>query len=257
MLILRALFHWFRKAGTCIDSPNGNLYSFFHFPTPIEMEIDGKRIKTKPNACIFSEPFKHRGFYFTQDTTVNWIHAYIDIKPFLEKYGMPINTVFYPQDTGFISDIFRKMKLELLQQKEHNNDMLDAYAIEFLVLLSRSIHGDSIPELDSVDFSKLYRMRTQVLSQADQKWTVEQMAQMVSLSPSRFHSVYKTIFGSSPMQDVIDAKMDLAKTILLTEDKPTLAEIAERLGYKSTQHFIMQFKNATGMTPGVYRRNNQ
>lgn len=257
MLIIRALFHWFRKGGTCIDSPNGNLYSFFHFPTPVEIEIDGKRMKTKPNACIFSGPFEHRGFYFTQDTTVNWIHAYKQIQPLLEKYGMPINTVFYPQDTGFISDIFRKMKLELLQQKEHNNDILDAYAIEFLVLLSRSIHGDSIPELSSVDFSKLYRMRTQVLSNADQKWTVEQMAQMVSLSPSRFHSVYKTIFGSSPMQDVIDAKMDLAKTILLTEDKPTLAVIAERLGYKSTQHFILQFKTATGMTPGAYRRNNR
>lgn len=41
------------------------------------------------------------------------------------------------------------------------------------------------------------------------------------------------------------------------ENKPTLAEVAERLGYKSTQHFILQFKAATGMTPGAYRKNNR
>ena len=92
---------------------------------------------------------------------------------------------------------------------------------------------------------------------SDGKWTVEEMAKMASLSPSRFHAVYKLLFGCAPMQDVIRAKMDLAKTILLMEDKPTLSQVAERLGYKNAQHFIVQFKAATGMTPGSYRRNNR
>ena len=55
MLILRAQFHYFQKAGACIDVPVRQFYNFFHFPTPIEMEINGKRILTKPNACIFSK----------------------------------------------------------------------------------------------------------------------------------------------------------------------------------------------------------
>lgn len=257
MLILRAQFHYFQKAGASIEGPVWKYYNFFHFPTPIEMEIDGQRIRTKPNACIFSKPAAPRGFFFTEDTTMNWIHAYTEIEPLLEKYGIPLNTVFYPTNTGFISDIFRKMKMELLQKEAHYDDILDGYAVEFLVTLSRSLHGAGLPKVNSTDLSKLYRLRWQVLSHADRKWTVEQMAQMASLSPSRFHSVYKALFGSAPMQDVINAKMDLAKTILLTENKPTLAEVAERLGYKSTQHFILQFKAATGMTPGTYRKNNR
>ena len=188
---------------------------------------------------------------------MNWIHAYPEIGPLLEKYGIPLNTVFYPANTGFISDLFRKMKMEILQREPHYEDIMDGYATEFLVMLSRSLRGNTVPEMSSADLNKLYRLRWQVLSHADQKWSVEQMAQMVSLSPSRFHMVYKSLFGSSPIQDVINAKIDLAKTILLTENKPTLSEVAERLGYKSTQHFILQFKTVIGMTPGTYRKSNR
>ena len=257
MLIVRAQFHYFQKAGACIDVPVQKYYNFFHFPTPIEMEIDGERILTKPNACIFSKPKAPRGFYFIKDTTMNWIHAEPEIEPLLEKYGIPLNTVFYPNNTGFISDIFRKMKIELLQKGDHCGDILDSYAVEFLVTLSRAMHGASVPELSSTDLNKFYRIRWQVLSSAGEKWTVERMAQMASLSPSRFHAVYKALFGSAPMQDVTKSKMDLAKTILLTENKPTLSEVAERLGYKSTQHFILQFKASTGMTPGAYRKSSR
>ena len=257
MLILRAQFHYFQKAGACINEPVVNYYNFFHFPTPIEIEINGERITTQPNACIFSKPKAPRGFYFIKDTTMNWIHAYPEIEPLLEKYDIPLNTLFYPSDTGFISDIFRKMKMELLQRGIHYEEIMDGYAVEFLVTLSRAIHSSMMPQVSSTELNKLHRLRLQVLSNADRKWTVEEMAQMASLSPSRFHSVYKSLFGSAPMQDVINAKMDLAKTILLTESKPTLSEVAERLGYKSTQHFILQFKAATGMTPGAYRKNNR
>ena len=146
--------------------------------------------------------------------------------------------------------------MELLTRQEHYEAVLDSYAVEFLAMLSRSVHKEQPPELNSADQNKLYRIRWQILSNADKKWTVEEMAQMASLSPSRFHALYRSLFGSSPMRDVIRAKMDLAKTILLLESKPTLAEVAERLGYKNVQHFIVQFKAATGMTPGTYRRNN-
>ena len=257
MLIFRAQFHYFQKAGACITVPVRDYYNFFHFPTPIEIVVDGKRFTTKPNACIFSKPMAPRGFYFMRDTTMNWIHAYTTIEPLLEKYNIPLNTVFYPKNTGFISDIFRKMKIEILTKETHYGDILDGYAMQFLVQLSRSIHSEQLPEISSADQSMLYRIRMQVLSNAGKKWTVEEMAEMASLSPSRFHAVYKALFGSSPMQDVIQAKMDLAKTILLLESKPSLAEVAERLGYKNAQHFIVQFKAATGMTPGAYRRNNR
>lgn len=257
MLILRSQFHYLQNAGSAITRPVPAYYNFFHFPTPVEMEIDGERFMTRPNACVFFAPMQPRGFYFSEDTTMNWIHAFPEIKPLLEKYGIPLNTVFYPRNTGFISDLFRKMKMEILQQEPHYQDIVDGYAMEFLVTLSRSIAGISASNLSSADVNKLYRLRAKILSEADKKWTVEEMAQMASLSPSRFHAVYKSLFGSPPMKDLIGAKIDYAKTLLLMEDKPVLSCVAERLGYKSQQHFISQFKSVTGMTPGAYRKHNR
>jgi AraC-like DNA-binding protein len=82
------------------------------------------------------------------------------------------------------------------------------------------------------------------------------MAQQVSLSPSRFHAVYKAMFDISPMADVINAKIDRAKTLLIMDEKIGILEISERLGYSNQYHFIRQFKAATGMTPGQYRKKN-
>ena len=54
---------------------------------------------------------------------------------------------------------------------------------------------------------------------------------------------------------MIRGKMDHAKSLLLMDEYIPLATIAERLGYSSQYHFIRQFKQITGMTPGAYRKN--
>lgn len=257
MMILRVQHNWLQKAGSCIEKPVQEYYNFFHFPTPVNIKINGELIRTRPNACILSAPMAPRGFYFFEDTKMNWVHAYAQIQPLLETYEIPLNSVFYPRNAGFISDIVRKMRLEILADNPYRGDMLDSYARELLINLSRSISGNALPEVSSADQKKMYRLRWQILSDPERKWTVADMAEIVSLSPSRFHAVYKAMFGSSPMKDVINAKIDSAKTLLLMDENPTLSEVAERLGYKNQQHFISQFKTVTGMTPGVYRRSNK
>jgi AraC-like DNA-binding protein len=65
------------------------------------------------------------------------------------------------------------------------------------------------------------------------------------------------MFGTTPGQDMIRGKMDHAKSLLLVDEYMPLATIAERLGYSSQYHFIRQFKQITGETPGAYRRKNK
>ena len=108
--------------------------------------------------------------------------------------------------------------------------------------------------IGGVEGRRMRDLRFQMLSHPEKNWTVEDLAKQVSLSPSRYHALYKKLFGSSPMKDVINAKIDMAKTILLSDETTTLPVVAQRLGYKSHYHFIRQFKAVTGLTPGVYRK---
>lgn len=214
-------------------------------------------IRTRPNACIISEPNHPRWFYFAEDTRMNWLHAYVDIQDLLEKYDIPVNCVLYPSSADFIADIFRRMTLERFSGDHLGQDMLDSYAKILLIKLSRSIHTNTKIEVSGAEQERMYRIRLKILSKPEKKWTVAEMSELACLSQSRFHAVYKSMFGISPMKEVIRAKIEHATVALLTDEKLTLPEMAEQLGYKNQQHFISQFKSVTGMTPGAYRKANR
>lgn len=255
MLIHMAQHEWLQKAGTSLDGSVRNFYNFFHFPTPIEIDVNGEMQITRPHACVFSEPMVPRGFHFPKDTTMNWIHAYKDIKPLLEEYDIPLNRVFYPNNTGFISEIFQKMMQERYIKDAHKDEMLDIYAKEFVIKLSREIHGQKNRNIGKADQKKMRKVRDAILAQPEKNWTVAEMSQIAALSPSRFHTIYKGVFGISPYGDLLNTRIDRAKTMLLLDDRPTVSKVAESLGYKNEYHFIRIFKANTGMTPGQFRKN--
>ena len=214
-------------------------------------------IQTRPNACIFSKPMQPRWFYFAEDTTMHWMHDFVEIEGLIEKYQIPLNCVFYPRNPSFISDFFRKTRKEFCSNDPHREELLDCYVEELFVKLSRSLQDENKTEISDADQKKLQDLRWQVISQPEKRWTVADMAKMANLSTSRFHAVYKMLFDTSPVKDVIESKIDYAKNLLLMDEQANLLTVAERLGYKNQYHFIRQFKAITGMTPGAFRKQSK
>lgn len=258
MYVCRIQHNWEQKAGSCITGAVPKYYNFFHFPTPVNITIQGETAQTKPNACILSAPRQQRCFFFPEHTTLNWLHAETEIESLLEQYEIPVNCLFYPENPGFIPELFRKMRKEFCLGDPYREEMLDGYTRELLIKLSRSIRCDFLKTfLSSKQQKMMQQLRWEVLSHPEKRWTVAEMAKAVALSPSRFHAVYKQMFGVSPMKDAIDGKIDLAKSLMVMEENLTVSAVAERLGYKNQQHFIRQFKAVTGLTPGAYRISNR
>lgn len=257
MLIMRIQQNWHQAAGTCLAGAVPRYYNFFHFMGSVDIPVNGEMIRTKPNACIISRPMQKRGFTFFEDTTMNWTHNDVSIAPLLEQYGLPIGEVFYPANPAFISELFRRIKREFYSENLYKERVLDGYMEELLIKLSRSIQPDTLGVNVSTKEEKLLQdLRWQLLSKPEQNRTVEEMAKEVSLSPSRFHAVYKAVFGVSPIKDLINAKVEQSKSILLMDRDAPLISVAEKLGYKNQYHFIRQFKAVTGITPGTYRKEN-
>ena len=258
MYIFRIQHNWLQKAGSGPLGAVPGYYNLFYFPTPVNIANDEMTIRTKPNACILSAPGYYRGFSFSEDTVMQWFHAEKEIGELIRQYDIPLNCVFYPEKPGFVPELFRKMYKEFHLNDTHREELMDGYTRELLIKLSRSIkHKTSAAGLNWKEKEKMQNLRYAIATNPEHKWTVEEMAKSVSLSVSRFHAVYKQMFHSSPMKDVIDGKIDLAKSLLLMEEDLTLSEVAERVGYKNQQHLIRQFKAATGLTPGAYKMNSR
>ena len=97
-------------------------------------------------------------------------------------------------------------------------------------------------------------LRLEIYRNPDKYTCTDDMAKLIGLSRSRFSVVYKNFFKVSPKKDLINARISKA-SYLLSSETPSLAEISEECGYQSIYHFIRQFRDVMGITPGKYRKN--
>ncbi|SFA81721.1 AraC-type DNA-binding protein [Cohnella sp. OV330] len=82
--------------------------------------------------------------------------------------------------------------------------------------------------------------------------TLETLANLTYTNPYHFIHVFKAETGMSPIQYLIRYRIEVAKQYLESTRLP-MAEIAEKVGYKSDTYFQNLFKKTTGMSPGQYR----
>lgn len=258
-MIVHSVRHdWPEKAGFLLSRPHGlSYYTFLHFTNAATFRFGKETVTTRPGACIFYAPSVPQWFHSEQDLIHNWIHVDPSLSELLNRYEIPQNCLLYPETPEFISDLFRKIELEYFSDHPYKQDLMEGYVREFVIKFSRSLKKELPSPLPQKDSDKLREARRLILARPEETWTVAKMASMVSLSPSRFHAVYKAQFGTSPLKDLIDAKIRHAKSLLLSDQSVTVLTVAEALGYHDQYHFIRQFKAVTGETPAAYRRSRK
>ena len=81
---------------------------------------------------------------------------------------------------------------------------------------------------------------------------INDLADLVSLSPGYLSSLFKTETGRSFTDYVLDRRIAAAEDLLRYSDH-SLAEISDMTGFSSQSYFIHCFREQTGVTPREYR----
>lgn len=244
------------KTGFTLIRPNGHKdYTFLHFLSPVEIMVKGKLYNLKAGACIIYSPGEPQWFKSECPLVHNWFHADFSLKPLLESINFPVDTIFYPYDTSFISTLVQKAEIEFFSQDKLKGKMIDAIITELLCSILRVLNNPPTPKIQAENFDKMRTLRQKLLLNPEKRWNINEMAKLTLLSPSRFHGVYKSVFGTSPIRDLIEARINYAKSILLSENL-SIAEISDKVGYNDQYQFIRQFKKETGLTPQKFRKQN-
>lgn len=82
-------------------------------------------------------------------------------------------------------------------------------------------------------------------------WTVPQLAKHAALSRSAFFVRFRDAVGVAPMAYLLTWRMALAKN-LLRASRLSVADVAERVGYRSASAFSIAFTRFTGQTPSGF-----
>jgi AraC-like DNA-binding protein len=88
------------------------------------------------------------------------------------------------------------------------------------------------------------------------KWTVEVLARKVGMGRSNFAARFAAQTGKTPIDVLTEERMKHAAEFLAKTDLK-IAEISERVGYRSEAAFHHRFTSFFGMSPGQLRRQRQ
>lgn len=110
------------------------------------------------------------------------------------------------------------------------------------------------PERGGLDSGRLRRVLDHIEANLEGDLRIEQLAAVACLSRFHFSRAFKAAVGRSPHQYVSARRLELAKMLLVRDDRP-LADIALALDFSCQANFTRAFAHATGQTPGHYRRN--
>ncbi|MDD5033233.1 MAG: AraC family transcriptional regulator [Methylococcaceae bacterium] len=87
----------------------------------------------------------------------------------------------------------------------------------------------------------------------ERAWQVETLAKMAGMSRTAFAQRFAKLLGQPPLAYLSSWRMLLAER-WLTEERLSVAKVAERLGYGSETAFRRAFKRSRGTGPGSFRR---
>ncbi|MEE0946669.1 MAG: AraC family transcriptional regulator [Acutalibacteraceae bacterium] len=88
----------------------------------------------------------------------------------------------------------------------------------------------------------------------DGSFRIETLYSMSNISPKYFNTLFFSHFNMTPKEYAINLKIHLAKE-LLDNEKYSVSDISDMLGYSDIYQFSKAFKKKTFLTPTEYRNN--
>ena len=228
-------------------------YLLMYFKTPF-IYSDGKKTEVAeahqyilfpPNTDAFHASYKD-GFindwiFFSGDTA----------KKIIEEFGIPLSLPFRIDNHSIIEPYVNKIDAELKFKHTAYENKISALVTEMLIELGRRYEYSS--KKSHTAFEAINNARTYMLNHVADKISTQDLAEYSNYSVSRFCYLYNLFFGRAPMDDLINARIEKAITLLRYQNA-TITETAELCGFSSIHYFSRTFKEKTGVSPSVYAK---
>jgi AraC-like DNA-binding protein len=107
--------------------------------------------------------------------------------------------------------------------------------------------------LDRKILEALCRARARLRAAGEGQVRIRLLAAESGLSPYHFIRRFKAVFGDTPHQVAVRARLERARELLLDSEE-SVTGISLRLGFSSLGSFSSRFAREVGMSPSRFRR---
>jgi len=97
-------------------------------------------------------------------------------------------------------------------------------------------------------FCQMAKVLNRIHTDFNARLNVENLAEEANMSVSSFHSNFKTVTSTSPIQYIKEIRLQKAR-IVMVQDGLSASEAAVSVGYESASQFSREFKRYFGNTP--------
>ncbi|WP_109833042.1 helix-turn-helix domain-containing protein [Reichenbachiella versicolor] len=173
---------------------------------------------------------------------------------FFVKYGIETNALIdriprliSPKEFMLLIEILHDSKKGHLKRLFLTTKILELITLKNVQSLAYQIDRESNNSKDIASEAK-----ETIESKSDSFLSIAELAKTVGTNESTLQKDFKITYGLTIFEYTTQHKMELAKSLLKTSDKP-IYEIANQIGYKNATHFTAAFKRYISCTPREYR----
>lgn len=107
--------------------------------------------------------------------------------------------------------------------------------------------------LDQEYISRINRVIDYIENNISNNLSLEELARVANFSQYHFHRIFGSIVGETLFHFIQRIRVEKAASVLLTDSKKTIAEIAYCYGFSGPASFARAFKEKFGMSASSYR----
>lgn len=137
---------------------------------------------------------------------------------------------------------------EYQSMKPFSNEMISSLIQTVVLVMLRAKQSEQVQSYSEITRTVI----NYIDSHFRNELSLNDLADIVHISPYHLAHVFKKEVGVSPIQYLIRCRIEEAKKQLI-ETKRTIADIAEDVGYPNANYFNVLFKKMTGENPGKFR----
>lgn len=244
-IIYSGLFHC--SNNYIVKRDNFNSYLFMYVKKgKMKIQFDDRTFTASQNSLVFLDCTKPHMYRAEEETIFEWFHfagnsskEYFDL--LYEKHGC-----VFLLNNQYIPDYMNRI-IKMAEANKVDEHLVSIYIQNILYELNQISHY-----LDQSTELKIELAINFIIRNFREEIKLEDIANHVYLSPFYFSRIFKKHMNTSPINYLIDFRVNNAKK-LLHNTNLSIKEIGEASGFSNTSHFITTFKNRVGLSPKKFR----